>query len=78
MATIRVSPETHAKTQELAQLRDEAMSDVVATAVERLWRDQLWASFDTYYADLRRDPEEWRRELEERVAWAAIEHWDEE
>jgi predicted transcriptional regulator len=78
MATIRVSSETHHKAQELAKVRGEAMSEVVAAAVEKLWRDQLWASFNEYYAELRRDPEAWQRELDERAAWAAIEHWDEE
>jgi hypothetical protein len=78
MATIRVSPETHQKAQELAQLRGETMSEVVAAAVERLWRDRLWASFNEYYAELRRDPVAWQRELDERAAWAAIEPWDEE
>jgi hypothetical protein len=78
MATIRVSAETHRKAVEMAERRGEAISDVVGTAVERLWRDNLFESLNEYYAEMRRDPEAWQRELDERAAWAAIEHWDDE
>ncbi len=54
------------------------MSDLVAIAVDRLWRIQLLGDLNEYYADLRGDPESWQRELDERAAWAAIEHWDDE
>lgn len=78
MATIRVSAETRARIQELAEGRQQSMSDLVAIAVDRLWRIQLLGDLNEYYADLRGDPESWQRELDERAAWAAIEHWDDE
>ena len=78
MATIRVSEETHKKAAELADGHGETMSEVVGVAIDRLWREQLLGDLNKYYAELRRDPEAWQRELDERSAWAAIEHWDDE
>lgn len=78
MATVRVPAETHQKARELARERGEAIGDVVAAAVDRLWRDDLLDQTNAAFAALRSDPELWRQELEERAAWEAIEHWDDE
>jgi predicted transcriptional regulator len=78
MATIRVSPLTHQKAAELAERRDEAMSDVVAAAVERLWREDFWDQVDEGYRRLRADPVLWQQELEERAEWQAFDPWEDE
>lgn len=78
MATVRVPAETHQKARELARERGEAIGDVVAAAVDRLWRDDLLDQTNAAFAALRSDPELWQQELEERAAWEAIEHWDDE
>lgn len=78
MATVRVPAETHQKARELARKRGEAIGDVVGAAVDRLWRDDLLDQTNAAFAALRSDPELWQQELEERAAWEAIEHWDDE
>jgi predicted transcriptional regulator len=77
MATIRVSEETHEKARELAEQRGEPMSDVISTAVDRLWRDEFWREANEAWAELRRDPARLRQELDERARWHAIDEWDE-
>lgn len=42
------------------------MREVVARAVEELWREQLLEEINASFARLREDPEAWAQELEER------------
>lgn len=78
MATIRISDEAHKQLVELAEQQGETMADVAGAAVDRLWREKRIEGLNEYYAELRADPKAWQRELDERAAWAAVEHWDDE
>lgn len=72
---IRVSAETHHKAQRLAEQRGDPMSDVVAAAVDRLWREELLEATNAAYAALRGDPKAWQQELEERELWHSADEW---
>jgi hypothetical protein len=54
------------------------MSEVAAAAVERLWRERILEETNAAYAALRADPNAWRRELEERAEWHAIDDWEDD
>ena len=51
------------------------MSDVVAAAVDRLWREELLEATNAAYAALRGDPKAWQQELEERELWHSADEW---
>jgi hypothetical protein len=67
--TVRITAQTHARLRELAGDRGESLQDVLAAAVDRLWRDQLLTQLDEDYAQLRADPAAWEEELAERRLW---------
>jgi hypothetical protein len=75
---VRIDAETHGHLRDLAERRGEAMQVTLSVAVDRLRREQFFAELNEDYAALRADPVLWQQELEERAAWAAIEHWDDE
>lgn len=70
-ATVRVSPETHSKLKELAQLAGEPMPAVLDKAVEAYRRQQFLAGLAADFARLRRDAKAWDEEQDERRAWDA-------
>lgn len=76
--TVRITADSHQRLRELAEWRGESLQDTLGEAIDRLWRDFLFEELDAYYAELRSDPRRWQKELDERKAWAAIEHWDDE
>jgi len=65
-STLRIDPTTQARLRDLAHRRGESMREVVARAVEELWREQLLEEINASFARLREDPEAWAQELEER------------
>ena len=67
--TVRVHVETRDKLRELAELTGRAMPDLLADSVVRLERELFFDRANVAFAALRANPEAWRDELEERVAW---------
>jgi hypothetical protein len=45
------------------------MSEVLAEAVDRLWREDLLRRTNEAYAALREDPEAWEDLMRERAEW---------
>lgn len=68
-ATIRISPETHALLRELAAGEQLTMQAVLRKAVESYRRQQFLEQANAAFAALRKDPEAWREEVEERKRW---------
>lgn len=75
---MRIEVETHGKLRDLAERRNEPMQETLSAAVDRLFRDQFFDELDEDYAALRRNPELWQQELEERAEWQGFDPWDDE
>jgi hypothetical protein len=73
--TVRIRSDTHERLRELAAERQESLQDVLADAVERLWRDDLLEQTNAAFAALREDEGAWADELAERAAWDAASVW---
>ena len=70
MATnVRIQPETYAKLRSLAQGAGVSMPEVLAEAVDDLFRKRFIDECNAAYARLRADPKAWKEELEERALW---------
>ena len=76
--TVRIRLEAHAQLRELAESRAESMQDTLTAAIDRLWREDFWVRTNAAYEALRRDPELWKQELEERAEWQAFDPWPDE
>ena len=64
--TIRVEDSTRRRVRALAETTGMKMQDVVEEAVAEYERKVFWERTNARYAELREDPEEWARILEER------------
>ncbi|MFW5867436.1 MAG: toxin-antitoxin system protein [Armatimonadota bacterium] len=71
MSTVRVNAKTHELLREVSSRRDQPMSEVLAEAVDRLWREDLLRRTNEAYAALREDPEAWEDLMRERAEWDA-------
>lgn len=69
---MRVPLQAHATLQRLAEEEATTMQDVLLRAVEAYRREKIFQAADAAYAALRADPQAWREEQEERVAWDAM------
>jgi predicted transcriptional regulator len=69
--TVRIKEETHRALQELAAETSEPMIEIIGKAIEQYRRNQFLDRVNEEYAALRRDPQAWSEELEERRAWDA-------
>jgi len=69
MSTVRVSEKTHDLLREVSSWREQPMSEVLAEAVDRLWREDLLRRTNEAYATLREDPEAWEDLMRERAEW---------
>ncbi len=67
--TVRVGKTTRDKLRELAALENEPMHVILDRAIEDYRRKRFLEEANRTYAALRRDPEAWQTEQEERKAW---------
>lgn len=70
-ATVRVTADTRATLQQLAQESNESMQSVVAKAVDEYKTNWLLRRTNEAYAALRAQPDRWADEQSERAAWEA-------
>ena len=68
-ANVRIQPDSYAKLRELAKVAGATMPDVLAEAIDELYRRRFLDECNRAYARLKADPKAWRQELEERRAW---------
>lgn len=70
MATmVRVSTETREAIRVLSAETGDSMHGVIHKAIEAYRRQLLLDRANERFAALRKDPQAWREELEERAAW---------
>lgn len=67
--TVRIKQDTHRSLRELATCTGRSLPEVLEEAVETLRRQRFLVGLAADFAALRADPEAWRDELDERVAW---------
>lgn len=67
--TVRVTPDTHRRLKELAEMTGEPMTVILKRAVEAYRRDRFLDECDRAYARLKGDAQEWAEELAERKVW---------
>ncbi len=68
-ANVRIQPETYAKLRVIATETGSTMPEVLAAAIEDLYRKRFLDDCDRAYARLKADPKAWKQELAERKAW---------
>ena len=67
--TVRITETSHKMLQELAEQSGESMQAVLDKALEQYRRQRFLEAANADYAALRRNPEAWKGELEERKLW---------
>jgi hypothetical protein len=70
-ANVRIQPESYAKLRQLAKEAGATMPDVLAEAIDELYRRRFLDECNAAYARLKADPKAWKKELAERRAWDA-------
>ena len=65
-ANLRIDRKTDRTLDALARATGEAKKAIVAVAVERMRREQLFSEANEGYAELRRNSTAWAKEMEER------------
>jgi mRNA interferase MazF len=68
-ANVRIQPETYSKLRELADGAGATMPEVLAEAIDELYRKRFLDECNRAYGRLKSDPKAWKQELEERKAW---------
>ena len=68
-AMVKISPQTHAKLQEIARADDRPMGEVVRDLVDRYERERFWRGVQEDLDRLRADPEAWQDYLGEIAEW---------
>ena len=66
---VRVQPESHAQLREMADCARTTMADVLAEAIDELYRKRFIEKCDLAYSRLRAEPEAWQEMLRERQEW---------
>jgi hypothetical protein len=66
---VRIQPKSYAKLRQLAKSAGVSMPDVLAVAIDELFRKRFIEDCNQAYARLRADPKAWKEELEERRLW---------
>ena len=69
--TVRLGISARAVLRELAAQSGDSMASVLEKAIECYRRQRFLEDANAAYAALRADPEAWRQEQEERLAWEA-------
>lgn len=67
--TVRITEETRAVLRQLAREYHQPMQEILARAVEAYRRQCILEQTNAAYATIRRDPNAWAEELDERAAW---------
>ena len=67
--TVRISDRTRKLLRELAASTGESMQTIVGRAVEDYSRRRFLEEANRAYAELRRNPQAWQEELDERALW---------
>jgi predicted transcriptional regulator len=67
--TVRIKEDTHARLRELAESRGARLQDVLADAVDLLYRQVLLDGMNRGYAELRGSEAAWSEEVAERADW---------
>ncbi len=70
-ANVRIAPETYGKLKALASETGATMPQVLAEAIDELYRKRFLDACNAAYSRLKRDKKAWQRELKERAAWEA-------
>jgi hypothetical protein len=68
-ANVRIQPDSYAKLRQLASNSGTTMPEVLAEAIDELYRKRFLDDCNRAYARLKADPKAWQQELEERRAW---------
>ncbi len=68
-ANVRIQPDSYAKLRQLAQQAGATMPEVLADAIDQLYRQRFLDECNRGYARLKQDPKAWAAELEQRRAW---------
>jgi predicted transcriptional regulator len=68
-ANVRIQPETYSKLRELADEAGATMPEVLAEAIDELYRKRFLDECNRAYSRLKSDPKAWKQELDERKAW---------
>lgn len=71
MPTTRISESAKAKLRRLASESNETQQKIIDAALEAYRRQRFLAQLNAAFDALRRSPEAWQDELEERAAWDA-------
>jgi hypothetical protein len=70
MATnVRIQPASYAQLKQLAQAAGVPMPQMLAEAIDELYRKRFLEECNRAYARLRADPKAWKEELDERRLW---------
>lgn len=70
-ANVRITPATYDKLKALAGQAGVPMPQVLAEAIDELYRRRFLAACNAAYARLKQDKKAWQREIKERAAWDA-------
>jgi hypothetical protein len=68
-ANVRIQPETYDKLRQLADEAGVTMPEVLAEAIDELFRKRFLDECNRAYGRLKADPKAWKQELEERKVW---------
>jgi len=68
-ANVRIQPDSYAKLRQLAKEAGVTMPEVLADAIDELYRKRFLDDCNRAYAALKKDPKAWEQELQERRAW---------
>ena len=68
-ANVRIQPESYTKLRKLAESAGASLPDVLAEAIEELYRKRFVEQCNRQYARLRKNSKAWKQELRERRDW---------
>jgi hypothetical protein len=69
-ANVRIQSESYSKLRELADDAGVTMPEVLAEAIDELYRRRFLDECNRAYGRLKADPKAWKEELDERKKWA--------
>jgi hypothetical protein len=70
-ANVRIQADTYTKLRQLANDAGVTMPEVLAEAIDELYRKRFLDDCNRAYDRLKADPKAWRREMSERKLWEA-------
>jgi len=68
-ANVRIQPDSYTKLRALADGSGVTMPEVLAEAIDELYRKRFLDECNQAYGRLKADPKAWKQELAERQAW---------